>query len=246
MYILVGNVLNETQKLFLKKKTIVSLLLIALISFLPAFFISSIKQKLIFIAMDSIDYPSIILSILTNLLLPLFIFMVSAELFSGEVADGTMKLVLIRPISRLKVFISKNIAIAFYIISCLVMALLVSIISSMILKLHIDHTLYVISAYFVDVIPAVVFMVFATFVVQFFKSSSTALISGILVYIGIQILTLFISGLNNILFTNYLNWSHEWLSSGTLLFNLNHFFMLLGYMIVFFIIGYYFFDKQEY
>jgi ABC-2 type transport system permease protein len=246
MFTLVGNVLNETQKLFLKKKTIVSLLIIALISFLPAFFITSIKQKLIFIALDSINYPSIILSILTNLLLPLFIFMVSAELFSGEVADGTMKLVLIRPISRLKIFISKNIAIGFYILSCLVIALFVSIISSMLLKLPIDHILNVISTYLMDIIPAFVFMIFAILVVQFFKSSSTALISGILVYIGIQILTLFISGLNNILFTNYLNWSHEWLSSGALLFNLNHFFMLLGYMIVFFIIGFYYFDKQEY
>lgn len=245
MYNLVGNVLNESQKLFKKKKTIVSLLLIALISFLPAFFISAIKQKLIFIAMDSLNYPSVILSIVTNLLLPLFILMVSAELFSGEVAEGTMKLVLMRPISRFKVFLSKNIAIAFYIIACLVLTLFVSVISCMILNLSTDHFLNVITSYFIDLIPAFVFMLFATFVVQFFKNSSTALISGILTYIGLKILTLFIAGLNNILFTSYLNWSHEWLSSA-FLSNINHLFMLIGYMIVFFIMGYYIFDKHEY
>ena len=109
-----ANIINEVQKLFLKRKITALLVITAVICFLAAFFISSTQEKLVFIAIDSISFPLMTLTIFTNIFLPLFIFMSVAELFSGELGDRSLKLVLLRPISRLKVFISKNIAIAIY------------------------------------------------------------------------------------------------------------------------------------
>ena len=97
-----ANIINEIQKLFLKKKTTVLLIITAVMCFISAFFISSIQAKLSFIALGSVSFPLMTLSIFTNIFLPLFIFMAVAEVFSGEVGNKSLKLVLIRPISRLK------------------------------------------------------------------------------------------------------------------------------------------------
>jgi len=247
MNILKANIINEVQKLFLKRKITALLVITAIICFLSAFFISSIEEKLVFIAIDSISFPLMTLTIFTNIFLPLFIFMSVAELFSGELGDRSLKLVLIRPISRLKVFISKNIAIAIYIIINLLVLFIVSTLSSLLLDGQSSFTIpHIMFAYFIDIIPAVVLALFASFVAQFFKSSSGAIITCILCFIGIKVLSLFITGLNNMVFTSYLNWYSIWsIGQFNFLRTINVLFMVLSYGAIFFTAGYYFFDKKE-
>lgn len=242
-----GNVINEIQKLFLKKKIIAFLVIMMIMGFLPGFFISVIQQKVVFIALNSISFPQIILSIITNVFLPLFIFICASELFSGEEGDKTIKLVLTRPISRFKVFLSKNLALFVYVIISLILILIVSTLSAVLLGLSIDSISKVIFSYLIDIIPALILAIFSTFMVQFFKSSSGALISCILTFIGINILTLFIKGFNNIIFTSYLNWYSHWAADrASFLVNINLLLMLLGYGIIFFTTGFYLFDKKEF
>ncbi|MBP2032807.1 ABC-2 type transport system permease protein [Clostridium algifaecis] len=248
MNILKANIINEIQKLFLKKKIIVFLVITAVICSLSTFFVSSIQAKLVFVALSSLSFPLITLSIFTNIFLPLFIFMAVSELFSGEVSDKSLKLVLIRPITRLKIFISKNVAVAIYIIINLLVVLIVSMVSIMFLHKGsmIQSISQIVFAYFIDIIPAVVLALFAAFITQFFKSSSGALITCILSFIGIKILSIFIKGLNNIIFTSYLNWYSIWLTgSYSFLRNINTLFMVLSYGVIFFTIGYYIFYKKE-
>ena len=242
-----ANIINEVQKLFLKRKITALLVITAVICFLAAFFISSIQEKLVFIAIDSISFPLMTLTIFTNIFLPLFIFMSVAELFSGELGDRSLKLVLIRPISRLKVFISKNIAIAIYIIINLLVLFIVSTLSSMLLDGQSSFTIpHIVFAYFIDIVPAVVLALFASFIAQFFKSSSGAIITCILCFIGIKALSLFIPGLNNMVFTSYLNWYSIWsIGQFNFLRTINILFMVLSYGAIFFTAGYYFFDKKE-
>lgn len=241
-----SNTVNELQKLFLKKKTIVFLIITAIVSFLSAFFISSIQAKLIFIALDAFSFPMIILSIFTNIILPLFIFMAAAELFSGEIADRTLKLVLIRPISRLKIFVSKVLAIGIYVIINLLVVFLVSTISSLVLKINIASISSVAFSYFVDIIPALILVIFSVFIMQFFRSSSAAVISSILIFIGIRVLSIFSNSFNNIMFTSYLDWHSLWLSAwSNPLRIINILFMVLAYGIILFTLGYYLFDKKE-
>lgn len=244
---LTANIINEVQKLFLKKKITVLLILTAIICFLSAFFISTIQEKIVFIAIDSINFPLMALTIFTNIFLPLFIFMAVAELFSGELGDKSLKLILIRPISRLKVFISKNVAIAIYIIINLLVVFIVSTASSIVLNGNSSFSVpHIMFAYIIDILPAVVLALFASFIAQFFKSSSGAIITCILSFIGIKALALFINGLNNMVFTSYLNWYSIW-TIGQFNFarTINILFMMLAYGSIFFTMGYYFFDKKE-
>ena len=101
-------------------------------------------------------------------------------------------------------------------------------------------------AYFIDVVPAVVLALFASFIAQFFKSSNGAIITSILSFIGIKILSLFVSGLNNIAFTSYLNWYSRWtLGQFSFINTINILFMVLSFGVIFFTLGYYIFDKKE-
>ena len=101
-------------------------------------------------------------------------------------------------------------------------------------------------AYFIDIFPAVILALFASFISQFFKSSSGAIITCILFFIAIKGLSLFISGLNNMVFTSYLNWYSLWSIGGFSFFRtINILFMILSYGVIFFTTGYYLFDKKE-
>lgn len=241
-----ANVLNEVRKLFLKKKTSVFLIIMAVMSFLTAFFISSIQAKLIFIAFSSLSYPLMLLTIFTNVFLPLFVFMTAADLFSNEIADRTLKLVLTMPISRFKIYTSKIIAISIYVILNFFVIFLVSMLSALFLNINVTSISNVIFGYLVDIIPALILVIFAAFITQFFRNGTAALVSCIFIYFGIEALSLFNTVLNNNIFTHYLNWYSLWLSSGTnLLRELNIFLLLLAYGIIFFTAGYYLFDKKE-
>jgi ABC-2 type transport system permease protein len=241
-----ANIINELQKLFAKKKTWILLVITGIICFLSAFFITSIQLKLVFISMSSVSFPLMVLSVFTNVFLPLFIFMAASELFSGEIADKTLKLVLTMPISRLKVYISKIVAIGIYIFINLLVLFLVSSVSSLFLKLGTISIFPVFISYLIDIVPALILSIFAVFIVQFFKSSNSALVSCILIFVGIRVVTIFNSGLNNNMFTSYLDWNSLWFRGGVnLLRTGNIFLLLLSYGIIFFTLGYYLFDKRE-
>ena len=248
MNVLKANIINELQKLFLKRKILVLFILVAAACFIPAFFITSIQTRLVYLSLSSMSFPLMVLSVFTNVFLPLFIFMAAAELFAGEVGSKSLKLVLLRPISRFKVFASKNIALSVYIIINLLVVFVVSILSCIVLNevailQNISHITF---AYFIDIIPAIILAVFSTFLVQFFRTSSASLIACVLLYMVIRILSLFISSINNALFTSYLNWYSIWHISGAgSLRSINLLFMLLAYGIIFFTLGYYLFDKKE-
>lgn len=237
---------NEVQKLFLMKKNFVFMIILVLISALSALLLSTIQSRLMFISLTSISFPLLMLSIVTNVFLPLFIFMAAAELFSGEIADRTLKLTLTMPISRLKIYISKLTAIIFYTILNLLVVLLVSTLAAVGSNMGIDSILQVFLSYLVDIVPLSILAIFAAFIVQFFRSISTALISSILAFIGLRVLGLVVPGLNHNLFTTYLNWSSSWFSSGiSFLQNINLLILLIAYGIIFFTLGYYLFDKRE-
>lgn len=243
-----ANIINETEKLFLKRKTKVFLFIIALICFMSAFFMSKIQASLGFLALSSISFPLISLSIITNVFLPLFIFMVAAEVFSSEMGNRTLKVVLTKPISRLKVFISKNVAIVIYIIINLAVVLLVSILAESFLnsKLMWQSMPNILWAYVIDIVPQMVLSLFAVLIAQFFKNSSGTIVTCLLAFIALQILGFIFRGFSNVIFTSYLNWySYLPIGTGNIIREVTVFFMVIAYGVIFFTAGYYIFDNKD-
>lgn len=119
---LYANMRNETERLWGRRKTKGFLLLAVLIPLLAAWALAALPDDSPIQSALAGNLPMLMLRPFTLVLLPLFLFLTAADLFAGEAAAGTLKLTLLRPITRAKVYGSKAFALAFY-AACLLAAL---------------------------------------------------------------------------------------------------------------------------
>ena len=131
MHSLTANVWNETIKLASKKKTIFFLAVTLLLPVIAGFLLARFQSGIGIGAIASGDFPIVMLGLFTSIFLPLFVFMGAADVFAGEMGERTMKNTLTRPITRFKVFASKQIALGIYIALYLIAGLLASILSAL-------------------------------------------------------------------------------------------------------------------
>lgn len=109
-----ANMRNEVERLWRRRKTKGFALLTVLFPPLAAWALVALPAGSPLQSALAGDLPLLLLKPFTLILLPLFLFMTAADLFAGEAAAGTLKLTLLRPITRAKVFGTKAFALAFY------------------------------------------------------------------------------------------------------------------------------------
>jgi ABC-2 type transport system permease protein len=247
---LVAGIITEYQKVCYKRKTIVLLVLSALITLVAAQGASSLQNRVGVTALGASDFPIWVLGLFTNYLLPLFIFMIAAESFAGEIADGTMKLVLLRPVTRFKVYIAKIAAIGLFILSELAVVLVASLAGNFFLGgggAGLSGGLFRgIIAYSVALIPMLGLGILASFISLWMRSSSGALTVSILVYIACRLLPVAWPQVSRLLLVTYTDWHLLWLGAsagpGKIIMAL---LFILSNMIIFLAAGFYLFDKKE-
>jgi ABC-2 type transport system permease protein len=249
MYNLVANVINETEKQFWKKKTMFFLILSALIPIVGAAFIASFQVKLGIASVTGSDYPILILGLFTSFILPLFVFMGAADSFAGEASANTLKIALVRPISRFKIYASKHISLGIYTVAYLAAAGIASVVSGLFFSVKsgmIQGVLDAFMAYTVAAIPFIALTCIAVVIAQFTRSGSGALIICILIFLGIKGVSFFLPQVSLYSLTSYTDWHVLWLSSSVAAAKLTSIFMLMAACsILFFTAGFYFFDKKE-
>ena len=94
----------ELYKIFHKKNLFIFMGIILLISLLA----SKASQSDI---PSALSMPTLLLQVLNQFLMPLFVSIWVAEIFTGEIRSGTLKIFLTRPISRNQLYLSKVITI---------------------------------------------------------------------------------------------------------------------------------------
>jgi ABC-2 type transport system permease protein len=249
MYSLVANVINETEKQFWKKKTVFFLILSAIIPIAGAAFITSFQNKFGIASITASDYPIMILGIYTSFVLPLFIFMAAADSFAGEVSANTLKITLLRPISRFKIYVSKHISLGIYTLLYLAAAGIASVLSGFLFSVKTGLTqgiLDAILAYTVAAIPFIALTCIAVLIAQFTRSGSGALIICILAYLGVKSAAFFMPQVSLYSLTSYTDWHVLWLSGSAAIGKLISIFMFMAACsILCFTAGFYFFDKKE-
>lgn len=249
MNTLLANIANEMEKTFHKKKTLALLLVTALIPVGTALLLFLFKSKVGILGLGATDFPILILGLFTNLFLPLFVFMWAADSFAGEAGERTLKLTLIRPITRTKVFTSKIIGIGLTIGIFLIILFILSLVAGMFLG-NAEIGWWVglfngIKAYSLAVLPMLALGIAAAFMAQFFRNSSGALTTAIFVYIASKLLPLIIPQSAKLLLTSYTDWHLLWLgpiSPEKLLYS---FLFIFSSGIFFFSAGLYLFDTKE-
>lgn len=248
MHSLTANIWNETFKLAFKKKTIFFLAFTLLLPVIAGILLARFQSGIGIGAIASQDFPIVMLGLFTSIFLPLFVFMGAADVFSGEMGERTMKNTLTRPITRFRVFASKQIALGIYIALYLIAALLASMISAMFFG-HFGGIGTIFTwflAYGSAFVPLIVLSIAAVCLAQFFSGSSSALTVSILLYLAFKVAAFFIPQIATYSPTAYTDWHMLWIGSSMAISKMSSIFMfLIACSILFFTAGYYLFDKKE-
>lgn len=249
MHSLKATVMNEAVKIASRKKTVFFLVLTAVIPAAAALLASRFQNGFGVSAISAADLPILVLNIVTTFLVPLLIFMSAADMFAGEIGDKTVRIALIRPVARWKVFAAKQITLLFYIGIYLLEAFAASVIAACFLADRgglLPELPHALAAYALAILPMMTLGIAAVFVSQWFKNGSGALAVCILLYAGAKLIAFVFPQLNLYSPTAYTDWHMLWIG-GTVaagkIFSI--FVFLIACCIISFTAGYYVFDKKE-
>jgi len=238
-------IINESTKIFKRSKYKVLLICIGILSIVLGL-ISNYTGGLINVSLSNL--PLNILSILTNVLIPLIIFMVVADLFTAEQENGTIKAVITRPISRNEILISKMIAILIYVASILIITFIISLVMGIFFgRTQIISIPEIFISYVVSILPIIPTILLSILISQLSKSSSSSVMFSVLIYIIIMLSGIIVPKVSSMIFISYTNWYKLFIGAQMPIKSiLTIIGLLLGYSLVFFSGAYALFEKKEY
>lgn len=245
MGIIKAGVKNEITKLTNLKKYKVLLILLGAFSILGNV-LKAIAQGSIMISF--INSPYIVLTILTQFLLPLIIAMAAADLFTAEQEKGSIKALITRPIGRTNIFISKVLTIVLYSVLSLLICLIIGTISNVTFNgIESVNIIETFMAYLLSIVPMIPIVLFAVAISQLCKSSSSTVMIFVLGYIIIIAAATIIPSINPMVFTSYTGWYKLFIGAampaGKII---NVLTLLVAYTLIFFSASLWAFEKKEY
>jgi len=248
----IASLQNELMKIFARKKFFVLLIIEILICLLSGgvnYLIGKASAGAVSTSLMLSNMPMNMLSFFIQIYIPLMIFMASCDLFTSEVQDGTIRASFMRPVSRFKLYASKIAAIT--IMAVIYLAVLFILTTAMKLMggagiasaTGVAESFF---AYFLDIFPLIVVVLFAAMLNQLLNSPSLSIVICVIIYIGLYILGIVVPQASGLMFTGYSEWHNLWLGV-TLPFMtmISKIGLLLGYGLVFGCIGYYLFERKE-
>jgi ABC-2 type transport system permease protein len=239
---------NELLLMFYRKKTMFFFLASAIVPVVLALSFNALQPTIGLLAISQ-SFPIQMLELYTALIIPLFLFLAISDLFPQEISSRTLKLALLRPISRFGAFAAKVIALGLAIAALLVLLAVVTLACNVFLGTAnlgaIDGFGYGI-AYFAGFLSMWALSSVFVFAAQFFRSASGFLIFSIALYAAAKLAPFFIKGFSAFSLASYTDWYLLWLShsvsSGRLL---TSFLFVLSGLILFFSLGYMMFERKE-
>ena len=239
----------EAEKMYRKKKVrIVIILSVAVIAFVQL--ISSvIRSGLGILWNTSSVFPITVLSVISSTILPLFTALIIIDAFTGEFSHNTMKLSVTRPVSRFKIYLSKLVATALFVLFNLMIVMVLSTIVGVLFNsasMDLIGLVRIFLSYLVTLVPIMAFAVVIAFLANVFKSSAIVFFISILIFIASSVLSVLFPEGSGALLTSALDWYKLWIADslpvGRILIQLA---LMAGYILIFFTAGYNRFDKRD-
>ena len=242
------NLSNEWMKLIHKRSTVVLFILSALFPILVGPAINILQNRIGFTLFDGESFSLIILSLAVTIYLPLLLAQSVSDLFPGEQEKNVLSFTLVRPITRLKLFASKNLCIAIYLMTQLLIIYISSILTGAIWLQNFTFKGMLMggSAYILSWFPLMAIGLLLVFFVQWFGSSSRALTFSIIFYFIMVVLTFLIPSVAHWLPTYDSTWYQRWMNNGINIVVMGRAVYLLSWCSLFFTLGYYRFNKKEF
>lgn len=241
---------NELEKLYKKKKALVAVLLSLAAIVIGQLAIVGMRSGFGLRGAGSVEFPLLVLSVVVNTILPLFTALVAIDSFSGEYAQNSMRVTLTRPVSRFKIFTAKITAITLFISATLLLLLIFSLAVGFIFNTNsatLDSLLRTVLSYIVSLLPMIILVLGIVLLANLFKSGISVFFISILLFIVFKVLGVLFSQYSSLFMTTQLDWYNLFLVNSFPLGKiLRQFIIMLGWGIMLFTAGFYFFDKKEF
>ncbi len=239
---------TETFKIFSKKKIIFMFAFLILISILASTVNLLVDRRLGGSLMNNATSPLTVLNFMCSFFLPLFVLMLTSDLFSGEFSDNSIVMSLVRPITRNKLYVSKILAIGFSIMCLLLGTFIISVIASLIggnFNECIERLPSNFMTYAFAAVPMLLIAVITAFTAQFTKSGSLTVVIMILVSMLISGASIVFPQIMPFMPTTYLSWYQNFYSNLNLFKTINELLYIIAYVIMFMFAGAYMFHQKD-
>jgi ABC-2 type transport system permease protein len=241
---------NELEKLYKKKKVVVAALVSLIFIILGQLSVSVLRSGFGVRGVSSMEFPLLVLSVVVNTILPLFTALVTIDSFSGEFSQNTMKITITRPITRLKFFTAKIIAILIFVLVNLLFVMIFSTVIGLIFNSNsvtAQGLIQIFISYIVTLIPMTVLALTIVLLTNILRSGISVFFVTILIFIVFKGLGIVFSSYSNLFFTSMLDWYKLWITSNISLLRIfRQFMMMFSYDILLFTGAYYLFDKKDF
>lgn len=245
-----ATVINEIEKLYKKKKIIVAAIVSLIFIVIGQLAIVGLRSGFGLRGASSMEFPILVLSVVVNTILPLFTTLVTIDSFSGEFSQNTMKIAITRPITRLKFFTAKIVAIMIFILANLLFVMIFSIIAGVIFNSNsftFQGMLRIFISYMVTILPMMILVLLIITFTNIIRSGIGVFFLSIFVLIILKALEIIFSQYSGIIFTSMFSWYNLWMMSRIPVLKIfRQFMMMCSYSILLFTFGYYLFDNKDF
>lgn len=242
--------INELEKLYKKKKVMVAALMSLIFVILGQLSVVILRSGFGVRGASSNEFPLLVLSVVVNSILPLFTTLIAIDSFSGEFSQNTIKITITRPVTRLKFFTAKVIAIMIFVLVNLLFVMIISTITGVVFNSN-SFTLHsiirILISYLVTLIPMTVLALVIVLLTNILRNGISIFFISILIFIVFKALGIIFSSYSSLFFTNMLDWYRLWIMGNVSFLKIfRQFLLMLSYIILLFTGAYYLFDKKDF
>lgn len=244
-----ATLLNEVVKLVKKKKMLAAVIFSVLAVLTGQLAVTSIKHGLGLRVVGSTEFPLVVLSLITYTILPLFATFVAIDMFNGEFTANTMKLTLLRPVTRFNVFCAKVANLALFIAANLILVMILSLLAGFMFNMTAVSFMgiwRVILSYGATFLPVFVFALLVVCLGNVLRGGLAVFFLSVVAFVVLWVLGAVFSAYSSFFITSMFDWYTLWISD-TLNWSkiLRQTLILSGCGIMLFTAGFYLFDRKE-
>ncbi|MDQ2087789.1 ABC transporter permease [Herbivorax sp. ANBcel31] len=241
--------INEIDKMYRKKKAIVVVAISIISIIMGQLLVLGVRKGFGIRTVSGTDFPILVLSVFVDTILPLFTTLIVIDIFSGEFNQNTMKIALLRPVTRLKIFAAKICTTGFFVLANLLAVMILSTLSGILFNsasITVTGIYRVFISYLVTFLPIMVFALIIVFLSNVLRGSTAVFFVTIIVYIAFKGSAFVFPKYSSMFVTSMFNWYELWIADTLPLLKIGReFLIMLGCAIMFFTAGYYLFDKKD-
>lgn len=194
--------INEIVKISRKKKISAAAVLCLVVIAVGTVMVCTVSSFMGINISGGSEFSLLILPVMINVVIPLFTVFVCIDMFCGEFTAGTVKITLLSPASRFKIYSAKLAAAMSFIGAMLAFSMAVSFILSVIMGHTEWAVIKIFVSYAVSMFPLAVFCLLAALVATLARGSGSAFLLCVILYMAFKAFELLNPSLATLSFTS--------------------------------------------